>query len=163
MDVDELQAEVAAVLGRIEGVTLLGGEPFEQAEGLCAFARGVREKGLSVMTFSGYTLEELRAQGATRPAILHLLAATDVLVDGRYDAAHPDAARLWAGSTNQRFHYLTDRYTPEVERPAPGEPLRVVEVRIGAQGRLTANGWPALPTARFGGGKKALPSSKIRV
>ena len=102
--------------------------------------------GLSVIVFSGYTLAELHAQGASRPAVRDLLAATDVLVDGRYDAGRPENERLWAGSTNQRFHYLTDRYHPAIERPAPEEPLRAIEVRIGPDGRLTANGWPGLTT-----------------
>ena len=142
--VSALLAQLAVVRDEIEGVTLLGGEPFEQAEGLTLLAQGARGLGLSVMAFSGYTLEELRTQGATRPAVLDLLAALDVLVDGRYEAAPPRAERLWAGSTNQRFHYLTDRYTACIERPAPDEPLRSVEVRLGADGRWAANGWPAL-------------------
>src|SRR5262249_21516449 len=45
----------------IEGVTLLGGEPLAHAAGAAALARGVRALGLSVMVFSGYTLDEARA------------------------------------------------------------------------------------------------------
>jgi anaerobic ribonucleoside-triphosphate reductase activating protein len=40
-------------------VTLLGGEPFLQAEGLADVAQACRKMGLSVMVFSGYQLEEL--------------------------------------------------------------------------------------------------------
>jgi anaerobic ribonucleoside-triphosphate reductase activating protein len=138
--VADLRAEVAALRHEIEGVTLLGGEPFEQAASLAAFASGVRAVGFSVFAFSGYVLEELRA--SPDPGVAMLLAATDVLVDGRYDATRPETERLWAGSTNQRFHYLTDRYSPAIERPAPGEPLRLVEIRLPLTGRLLANGWP---------------------
>lgn len=144
VEVPALLEEVKAVRHEIEGVTLLGGEPFEQAEDLHPFARGVLELGLSLVVFSGYTLEELRTQGASRPAVLDLLSAIDVLVDGRYDAARPETERLWAGSTNQRFHYLTGRYASPIERPGPDEALRAMEVRIGSDGRVTANGWPAL-------------------
>ena len=73
-----------------------------------------------------------------------MLGLVDVLVDGRFDGSRPEADRLWVGSTNQRFHYLTARYSPAIERPAAGEPLRTVEVRIGIDGRLSANGWPAI-------------------
>lgn len=155
VSVRDAQGEVEAVREEVEGVTLLGGEPFEQPEALARFALGIRGLRLSVMTFTGYTLEELHARAAARPAIRELLAATDVLVDGPYDASHPETERLWVGSTNQRFHYLTDRYSPSIERPSDGEPLRAVEVRIGSDGRLGANGWPGLPTANRWPGRES--------
>lgn len=142
--VSQLLAEVAAERPRVEGVTLLGGEPFEQAGALAPFAAGVRTLGLSVLVFSGYRVEDLRAR--RDPGVAALLAATDVLVDGRYEAAHPETQRLWAGSTNQRFHYLTDRYSPTIERPAERGALRSVEVRLGPDGTLSLNGWPAIPS-----------------
>jgi len=139
--VNDLLAEIAVLRNEIEGVTLLGGEPFEQAEPLVALARGVRALGLSIMVFSGYTLEELRAR--REAATDALLASIDVLADGRYEAPSPEHERQWVGSANQRFHYLTNRYSRAIERPAPGEPLRTVEVRLGADGTWSANGWPA--------------------
>ncbi len=126
---------------RVEGVTLLGGEPFEQAEALLPFARGVRERGLTLLAFTGYTLDRLRAvvpRGA--PA---LLAWVDLLVDGPYRAEEPEAGRRWVGSRNQRFHHLTGRIPPGVETVRPGEPDRTVELRIGADGWLESSGWPA--------------------
>jgi anaerobic ribonucleoside-triphosphate reductase activating protein len=138
--VDTLLAEIRAARPAIEGVTFLGGEPFEQAGGLARLAAGARELGLSVMVFSGYTVEELRASSDV--GVDALLRGTDVLVDGRYDARHPDVGRRWVGSTNQRFHYLSDRYSPEIERPPDGAPLRGVEVRIAPDGTIDANGWP---------------------
>jgi anaerobic ribonucleoside-triphosphate reductase activating protein len=129
------------VRAQVEGITLLGGEPFEQAPALAALAVGAREWGLSVVTFSGYTLQELRSPGAP-PGAGALLAATDLLIDGRYDARRPERARRWAGSTNQRFHDLTARYSPECEPAGPGRALRTVEVRLSAEGRVEVNGWP---------------------
>ncbi len=126
---------------RLEGVTLLGGEPFEQAEALSLFARGAHALGLSVMTFSGYTLEELRAPSAPACSAA-LLAETDLLVDGRYDQRQPERARRWAGSQNQRFHFLTSRYAPGLELIAHGEVAQTVEVRIGGDGRALVSGWP---------------------
>jgi anaerobic ribonucleoside-triphosphate reductase activating protein len=126
--VPDVVAAIARVRKRIEGVTFLGGEPFEQASALAEAARGARALGLSVVTFSGYTLEELEAHPA--PAFRELLDATDLLVDGRYDASRPEQERRWAGSANQRFHFLTDRYAPGIERIHPGEPEGTVELRI---------------------------------
>ena len=137
---DALLAEIEAAHPSIEGLTVLGGEPFDQPTAVARLAEGTRDLGLSVMVFTGYTLEELRAR--PHAGVGALLEATDVLVDGRYEAARPERRRRWVGSENQRFHYLTDRYSPEIERPAADEPLREVEVRIDAGGLVRSNGWP---------------------
>ena len=137
--------EVAALVREIlaaavEGVTLLGGEPFDQAAPAASLCRAVRKAGLSVLVFTGYSLEELRARAD--PGVAGLLAATDLLVDGRYDRSRPERARRWAGSENQRFHFLTGRYAPGIERAAPGELERTIEVRVVPDGRVFVNGWP---------------------
>lgn len=128
--------EEAAAAG-VEGVSLLGGEPFAQAAGLAALAEGARARGLSVMVFSGYTLAELRAMG---PAAARLLAATDLLVDGRYEASRRSVARRFIGSDNQVLHFLSPRYTPE--DPRLGAP-NTLELRLRG-GEITLNGWPVL-------------------
>jgi anaerobic ribonucleoside-triphosphate reductase activating protein len=122
----------------IEGVTLLGGEPFLQAEGLADVAQACHKMGLSVMVFSGYQLEELeddaRFKGASQ-----LLKATDVLVDGEYQQALTENVRNWVGSTNQRFHYFTNFYDVSIETRS----LTVTnEWRIDAQGNILGNGLP---------------------
>src|SRR5438552_5104808 len=88
----------------IEGITLLGGEPLAHAAGAAALARGTRALGLSVMVFTGYTLDEARALPDV--AVAELLANTDILVDGPYVRELPENARRWVGSTNQRVHFL---------------------------------------------------------
>ena len=100
----------------VEGLTLLGGEPFEQPGALAELARLVRARGQTVMTFTGYELDELRC--AASPAVADLLNHTDLLVDGRFEVDRLDTARPWVGSTNQRFHALTDRYAGLVDRLA---------------------------------------------
>ncbi|MDC0717868.1 4Fe-4S single cluster domain-containing protein [Nannocystis bainbridge] len=120
-----------------EGVSLLGGEPFAQAEGLAPLAEGVRARGLSVMIFSGYTLAELQARG---PAAARLLAATDLLVDGRFEAKARSQTRRFIGSDNQVLHFLSDRYAQDDPKFAGGN---TVELRIRG-GEITLNGWPLL-------------------
>lgn len=122
----------------IEGVTFLGGEPMLQARGLAQVALGARAMGLSVMVFTGYTVDELEA---VQPiAWQDLLQVTDVLVDGPYLAQHPDGERRWIGSTNQSVHYLSNRYESSIERlPREG---RDIEVRFGLDGAVQINGWP---------------------
>ncbi|NRT58070.1 4Fe-4S single cluster domain-containing protein [Sphaerotilus uruguayifluvii] len=122
----------------IEGVTMLGGEPMLQAAGLAEVGRGAQALGLSVMVFSGHTLEELEALQPT--GWRELLSVTDVLVDGPYEADQPDTRRRWIGSRNQRVHYLSARHGPGMETlPAGGRDL---EVRVDASGGLHLNGWP---------------------
>jgi anaerobic ribonucleoside-triphosphate reductase activating protein len=93
---------------RVTGLTISGGEPMAQAAGLArmiSVARASRE--LTVICYSGYRLAELH--GGRPPADAEsLLAEIDVLIDGRYVAAHNDGRGL-RGSANQRIHHLTDR------------------------------------------------------
>lgn len=136
----DLLSRVDAVRDRIEGVTLLGGEPFEQAAALVPFAREVRRRGLTVVAFSGHLLEDLRTDRP--PGSAALLAEVDLLVDGPYVAALPERERRWAGSANQRFHFLSGRISPGVEWIGPGDPERTIELRIGADGTMERSGWP---------------------
>jgi anaerobic ribonucleoside-triphosphate reductase activating protein len=130
----------------IEGVTFLGGEPMLQARGLAQVAHAARAMSLSVMVFTGYTLDELQAVQPT--AWRDLLQATDVLVDGPYLAQNPDRERRWIGSTNQGVHYLSNRYESSIERlPKEG---RDVEVRFGLDGAVRINGWPVRMIRRRG-------------
>jgi len=129
--------EVEALVGEIlasstEGVSILGGEPFEQAEACAELASAVRAQGRSVMVFTGYRLEEL-PQGSP------LLASCDLLVDGRYERDRPETARRWIGSTNQRMHFLTERHRPDDPCFTRGNE---VVLRL-TRRELSVHGWPA--------------------
>lgn len=134
--IEELLARVPAT---VEGITLLGGEPFEQAPAAAAFARAVRARGLTVMVFTGYTLAELGA----REDAGELLAVTDLLVDGRYDRTRPEPppphGRRWLGSTNQVMHHLTSAYAIDDPRLRAAN---TIEIRL-SRGALSINGWPS--------------------
>ncbi|MGC4761352.1 4Fe-4S single cluster domain-containing protein [Micromonospora sp. DT46] len=123
-----------------EGLTLLGGEPFDQAAPLAAVATEVRAAGRSVMTFTGYTRAQLhRAVDAGRDDVAALLAATDLLVAGPFLADRIDTRRPWVGSTNQEFVLLGDRF-PGLLDEVSHSPDRV-EVTVDAAGRIAVNGW----------------------
>lgn len=127
----------------VEGITLLGGEPFDQAEALAEVAAAYRSAGLTVMTFSGYTLEALSTWARERSDVAALLGATDLLVDGPYLRDRPDAHRPWLGSTNQGIRALTPVYADavaQIEQAAPSTGDSV-EIRIGVDGRIDVNGW----------------------
>ncbi len=89
----------------IEGVTFSGGEPMEQAIALAELSIMLKEKtSLSIMCYTGYKIEELR-----QPAQTEFLKYIDILVDGRY-VDHLNLGQVWKGSSNQKIHFLTDRY-----------------------------------------------------
>jgi anaerobic ribonucleoside-triphosphate reductase activating protein len=131
------QVEEAARLYGVEGITLLGGEPLAHAAGGAVLARAVKERGLTVMVFSGFNLEEARQMAD--PAVAELLALTDILVDGPYLRELPDTTRRWIGSTNQKIHFLTERYQADDPR---WQQRNTLEIRLRGP-ELTVNGFPA--------------------
>ena len=117
----------------LEGVSLIGGEPFQQDAALAELARGCHEAGLTVMAYSGYTLEEIRARGSL------LLTHVDVLVDGLYVEALRTTTRRFIGSTNQRLHFLSDAYRADDSRFA--EP-NSAEIHLNDRGEIQVVGFP---------------------
>ena len=132
--VDSLFKLILKEKDKIEGVTFLGGEPFEQAEDLASLAKMVKSEGLSIICFSGYTLEELRAKNDKN--INSLLKYTDLLIDGGFEIENYDLSRPWVGSSNQRYIFLSDRYNETIIK----EYKNKIEVRISKDGRLEING-----------------------
>lgn len=135
VEVEEL-AEKILRGPEIEGITFLGGEPFAQAGELAKLAGILKPEGLSVMTFTGYLLEDLCQSGDSNT--MKLLAATDLLVDGPFMRELLDTSRPWVGSSNQRYHFLTDRYC-YLETQLNNIPNRL-EVRLEPDGRVSVNG-----------------------
>lgn len=130
-----------AIAAGSEGVTLLGGEPVDQAEASAIIAETFRAAGLTVMTFSGYTRELLTQWSATRPDIARLVAATDLLADGPYLREHPDNRRPWIGSLNQGLTALTPAYADQIAAIERDGGLDRVEIRILPGGEVEVNGW----------------------
>ena len=85
----------------LRGVTFSGGEPMCQAEGLIELASGVKEMGLTLTVFTGFTYEERISK--EDGAINGLLELTDLLIDGRYVEKKRDLTLKFRGSSNQRL------------------------------------------------------------
>lgn len=121
---------IAAAPG-IEGITVSGGEPFQQADAVAELAEGARARGLGTMIYTGYRVDALREDPARR----RLLSATDLLVDGPYLAAQAAPLR-WRGSRNQRLIALTDRYRHLVDEPELDPPRATLQAAITPEGAL---------------------------
>lgn len=84
----------------LRGVTFSGGEPFCQPGPLAELAKKVHARGLDVMVYSGWTLEQLQAM--EDPAVHALLEQADYLVDGPFLLEQRDIDLKFRGSANQR-------------------------------------------------------------
>ena len=149
-EVNDLIHEITHTNG-IEGVSLLGGEPFAHARAAAALAKAAHSAGLSVMVYSGYTLAEILALPTLDAA--ELLSHTDLLVDGPYVRERAETNRRWIGSTNQTLHFLSDRYSPD-------DPCwtkkNTLELRVrGAE--VSINGFPAIDAKELWKGWKRKP------
>ncbi len=87
----------------LDGVTFSGGEPACQPEGFLTLAKEVKARGLNLIMYSGYTLEELNEMAKSSTALNELLQHIDFLIDGRYEAALRDLTLPFRGSKNQRI------------------------------------------------------------
>lgn len=127
IDIDLLVEEIKN--SSISGVTISGGDPFEQPEELFYLLREIKQLDLSdgVIVFSGYTIDEIRVREELRKSLDYI----DVLIDGLYI----DEKRITnglAGSSNQEFHFLTDKISrdsinidQEVEIHSLGELIQI--------------------------------------
>lgn len=118
----------------IEGITLLGGEPFVQARELSRIAEKLKQYGLSVLTFSGYTYMQLLEMNDYY--VNKLLSHTDLLIDGKYIESLTDYSRPWTGSSNQNFVFLSDKYCKDDLKKYKNK----VEIRIDKNGSIILNG-----------------------
>lgn len=108
ISLDEILQRIKNNVPLIKGVTFSGGDPFEQAAGLSALAEGIKELGLNIWCYSGYTYDEILKSNDQNK--LELLKRIDVLVDGRYVEHLKEGAKKYTGSRNQNIIKLGVQY-----------------------------------------------------
>jgi anaerobic ribonucleoside-triphosphate reductase activating protein len=111
------------------GVTISGGDPFEQPEELFYLLTKIKQLDLSdgVIVFTGFTIDEIRVREELRKSLDYI----DVLIDGLYIEEKRISSGL-AGSSNQEFYFLTDKISrdkividQEVEIHSLGELIQI--------------------------------------
>jgi len=131
VSVSDLLTEISKA-GGIEGVTILGGEPLEQAKSVLSLIRGIREMDLTVMLYSGF--EEHELDDTQKDCV----ESSDIVILGRYVSSLRDTALRWRGSSNQVIKMVSDAYQGlEIEE------RNEVEVIIDKDGSLTLLGYPS--------------------
>jgi anaerobic ribonucleoside-triphosphate reductase activating protein len=122
---------IMTYLESIEGVTITGGEPFDQPLGLMKLLGMIRKgSDLSVILFSGHTYERITQM----PFSEDILCNIDTLVAGPY-AHKVRAIDGLMGSANQSVHLLTNRYSISDLRETPS-----AEAHIDERGRVRVTG-----------------------
>lgn len=122
--------EISRATG-ISGVTISGGEPFDQVDALYDLLKGIRDNlPLNIQVYSGYTLTELEAS----PDTMACLKLIDWLIAGRFkESLQIDHGPY--GSSNQALHLLSGL-------PWPSEISESVEVQVDSQGEVVVTGFP---------------------
>lgn len=136
ISVTELVAKLRSLERSIEGITLSGGEPFQQKPAVTELLKAIKQQTqLSTIVLSGFTWEEICRMDAARtrelpteqPAFAgfgsdqaepsrpkrswpEVLNYVDVLIAGRYEPSRRAASAL-RGSSNKTVHLLSGRYT----------------------------------------------------
>lgn len=130
ISVQELLMEIAAE--QVEGITILGGEPLDQLDEVCALCIECQKRGLSTMVFTGYELFEI---DSSKKNIIK--SVTDILIVGRYDERLRTLDNQWIGSTNQQIMFLSNRYSSyKIDNG------NFIEVNIEDDGKCTFLGFP---------------------
>lgn len=100
MTVEEVMATV--LTAKDSGVSLLGGEPLDQAEGVAKLCAALRAQNIHIVVYTGYLYEKLVVRSKSEPAVREILETADALVDGPYVEALSDEKIQFRGSRNQR-------------------------------------------------------------
>ena len=88
-------------------MTISGGEPFMQSKALKLLLKGIVERGLDVICYTGFLYEELK--DSNNKDIQEMLGYIDILIDGKY-VEELNTGSYLRGSDNQRIIHLKNTY-----------------------------------------------------
>lgn len=93
----------------LDGVTFSGGEPFLQAESLAELGKYIHaHTSLNIVTYTGYTFEELLSASNVDKTCMRLLEESDILIDGLFIESEKSYELRFKGSSNQRCINVKD-------------------------------------------------------
>ena len=114
----------------IDGVTILGGEPFEQSEALEYLCKNIQKMNLSVVCFTGNKIDDLKDKYKS------ILENIDLLIDGEFIEEEKDYSRPWVGSKNQNYHFLSNKFDEKILK----EYKNKIEINVQKNGTIFING-----------------------
>lgn len=97
--------EIVANRNKHDGVTILGGEPFDQAASVAELVARLKKLGFHITVYTGNTIETLIAR--KDKSVDYILTHIDLLIDGPFVRQLKENAGEYRGSRNQRIVELT--------------------------------------------------------
>ena len=118
ISIDQLMELIKTVkkINDIDGFTITGGEPMNQAGDLSVLVDRLSEISDDILVYSGYRLDELKNRGSDTQAVLEKIA---VLIDGEYIEEKNNDSRL-RGSSNQEIHILNPEFAAKYQEYLDG-------------------------------------------
>lgn len=101
-DIEELKEQIKN-LEYQDGITFSGGDPFYQPEACAILAKFIKEQGMNIWCYTGFTFEQLLDMSNKNIFIKDFLNNIDVLVDGPFILAQKSLNLRYKGSLNQRI------------------------------------------------------------
>jgi len=128
----KLTEQIENEIESIEGVTILGGEPFDQFDELKKLVKQIRKLDLSIIVYTGYSLNELLKKNYTK-----IYEFIDILISEKYDNSKRSDNGGLIGSSNQKITFLSNKYSKE-ELPLNNQ----IEISINSNGQINYYGFP---------------------
>lgn len=116
----------------VEGITLHGGEPLDQSDGLLEVMIALKEAGKTIILFTGYQYKELSKASQKRAWKL-----ADLVVSGRYVESKRNIYLQFRGSTNQRVYRHKGVY--KEYRIKDGKSVAII--RLNEDGKMQSRGF----------------------
>ena len=124
--------EVLGLCQGVEGITLHGGEPLDQSEGVLEIVKALKSVGKTVILFTGYQYKELSKSSQKRAWEL-----SDLVISGRYVESKRNIYLQFRGSTNQRVYRHRGKYKDY--RVKDGKSVAVI--RLNENGEMQSRGF----------------------
>ena len=124
--------EVLELCQDVEGITLHGGEPLDQSEGVLEIVKALKSVGKTVILFTGYQYKELSKSSQKRAWEL-----SDLVISGRYVESKRNIYLQFRGSTNQRVYRHRGKYKDY--RVKDGKSVAVI--RLKENGEMQSRGF----------------------
>lgn len=101
--IDQLMMALSSYIPLVDGITISGGEPFDQFDALLAIVVQLRKKTeVDILLYTGYSIEDIPDQ------LQKIKPYIDVLISDPFQRQTSQTLRL-RGSDNQRLHCFTSQ------------------------------------------------------